>query len=132
MKDVVLLDLGDTLIQYYTRSEFPGILKQAITGIQEYLSGEGLLNVSTKSIWQKVEEENYEAKDHSVRPLEGRLIRIFQLDNPTDEIMMTACRHFLKPIFAIAHCYDDVLPVLGKLDQMGVRKVITRLGRLLL
>ena len=124
MKEVVLLDLGDTLIQYYTRAEFPGILKQAIAGIQEYLSGEGLLNVSTESVWQRVDEENYEARDNSVRPLEDRLTRIFQLHNPADETIMTACRHFLKPIFAIAHCYEDVLPALRKLDQMGIRKAI--------
>ena len=124
MKSVFLFDLGGTLLQYYTRDEFPGILRQAIAEVQDYLRGEGLLNVSTESIWRRVEEENCESKDYSVRPLEGRLTRIFQLNNPTDEVIMTACGHYMKPIFAIARRYEDVLPVLQKLSEMGVRRAI--------
>ena len=124
MKSVILFDLGNTLLRYYSRAEFPEILKQAIANVQNYLRAEGLLNVSPESAWQRVEEENYEAEDYSVRPLEGRLTRIFQLENPADEIIITACRHFMKPIFAVAHRYEDVLPVLQKLGDMGIRRVI--------
>jgi len=124
MKKVVLFDLGNTLIQYYGRAEFPDILKQAIGGVQEYLRDEGIPNPSTESIWQRVEEDNHEVEDHRVRPLEGRLIRIFQLDNPSDEVVMGACRRFMKPIFAIARRYDDALPVLKELGEMGIRRAI--------
>lgn len=116
MKNVVLLDLGGTLVQYYDRSEFPGILEQAIAEVQDYLHREDLLNVSSESIWQKMEEENHESKDHAVRPLEERLVRIFQLDNSArNDLAMAICRCFMKPIFALAHRYDDVLPVLQEL-----------------
>jgi len=37
MKDTVLFDLGNTLVYYFERHEFPGILKQAITEVQNYL-----------------------------------------------------------------------------------------------
>ncbi|MFC1715712.1 HAD family hydrolase [Candidatus Poribacteria bacterium] len=124
MKNAILFDLGNTLLRYYSRSEFPGILRQAIIGVQGYLRQEGLLGVSAESVWQRVEAENYEAEDYSVRPMEGRLTRIFQLENPTNEVIMTACRHFMKPIFAIAHRYEDVLPALQKLGAMGTRKAI--------
>ena len=124
MKNVILFDLGDTLIRYYTRAEFPGILRQAISGVQDYLREAGLLTASPESIWRRVEEENHEARDHSVRPLEGRLTRIFQLDDPADETIMTASRRVMEPIFAIAHLYEDALPVLQKLGEMGVRRVI--------
>jgi hypothetical protein len=36
MKNTVLFDLGGTLAQYFERFEFPGILKQAITEVQNY------------------------------------------------------------------------------------------------
>jgi len=117
MKNIVLFDLGGTLVRYYERSEFPGILKQAITQVQDYLSEVDFLNVSPESIWRRVEEEDHEGKDYSVRPLEERLARIFQLDSSyrSNELMMAMCRRFTKPIFALAHRYDDVLPVLREL-----------------
>ena len=126
MKKVILFDLGNTLVRYYVRSEFPGILDQAITGIQKYLRGGGLLNLSSEAIWQRVEEEDHEAKDHAVRPLEERLIRIFQLDSSaiSSEVVMDMCRCFMKPIFAVAHRYDDVVPVLQELGERGYRKAI--------
>ncbi len=124
MKKIILFDLGNTLLRYYSKAEFPEILAQAIANVQSYLRAKGLLNVSPESVWQRVEQERHGAKDHSVRPLEGRLTRIFQLDSPTDETITAACRHFMKPIFAIAHRYEDVLPVLQKLGCMGMRRGI--------
>lgn len=121
-----MLDLGGTLVQYYERSEFPDILKQAITGVQGYLREVGLLDVSSESIWQRVEEEDHEAKDYSVRPLEERLARIFQLDSSarSDELMIAICRCFMKPIFPLARRYDDVLPVLRELRSRGFTMAI--------
>lgn len=126
MKNTVLFDLGGTLAQYYDRSEFPGILKQAITEVQDYLRGQNILNVSTESTWQRVKEEDYEAEDYSVRPLEKRLARIFQIDNRarSDELMMALCRCFMKPIFARGRCYEDALPVLQELRLGGLRRAI--------
>jgi len=124
MKNVILFDLGNTLVQYYEKSEFPGILKQAIAEVQNYLHKQCLLNVSPESIWQRVEEEDYEAKDYSVRTLEGRLTKIFQLDDPTDETTEAICRCFMNPIFATARRYEDVLPVLQELESRGIRKAI--------
>jgi len=38
MKSTVLFDLGGTLARYFEKSEFPEILKQAITEVQNYLA----------------------------------------------------------------------------------------------
>ena len=98
MKDVILFDLGNTLLRYYTRNEFPEILREAIAEVQNYFHKAGLLKVSEESIWRRVEEENHEAKDNSVRPMEGRLTRIFQLDDSDEEIIMEAVPVFSKAV----------------------------------
>lgn len=116
MREFVLFDLGNTLVSYYEIPDFPPILRAAIGEV------EGLLG--TKAEWERVAAENFEAKDCQVRPLEGRLSRIFP-DSPwSEELSDEACRRFMRPIFAIAHVYDDVLPTLAALREGGVRTAI--------
>ena len=73
VKDAVLLDLGNTLVHYYQRREFPGILREAIGSVQSELARRGLLRVAPEKVWNRVPVEDHEAGDHRVRPLEGRL-----------------------------------------------------------
>lgn len=120
-KKVILFDLGNTLIQYYERGEFPEILKQAIDGVYAFLNSQNLCSVTTQEFWQMVKKEDYEAKDYSVRTLEGRLSRIFGLDNLSEEILMSMCRCFMKPIFDIAKIYDDTIPILKMLKAYGYK-----------
>jgi len=77
-------------------------------------------------MWQRVRQENYESKDYRVRPLEERLIRIFQLDTSTlfDELIMTLCRCFMRPIFTRGRCYEDTLPTLQELRSRGFKTAI--------
>jgi putative hydrolase of the HAD superfamily len=125
MKNTVLFDLGNTLVQYYTSSESPTVIGQSIIQAQAYLRQKGLLNVSPETMWRGVENENYEAPDYRVRPLEGRLARIFQLDPTESPAFVTAvCRQFLKPIFALGHCYEDTQPTLEALRAKGFRTAI--------
>lgn len=126
MKNTVLFDLGGTLVYYFVRSEFPEILRQAITEVENYLRQKGLLSISPEAIWQRVKDEDHEARDYQVRPLEERLIRIFQLDDlsPSNSLIMAMCRSFMKPIFARAYCYEDALPTLRELRSKGLRSAI--------
>lgn len=126
MKDIILFDLGNTLVRYYERDDFPDILHQAIKEVWNFLAKKGLLGVSPEQMWAGVKEENHEEKDYSIRNLEDRLIRIFQLDNTSlpPQIMDNMCRCFMKPIFAIAKVYDDVLPVLCELEKRNISQVI--------
>jgi len=124
MKKIILFDLGNTLVRYYERAEFPGILEQAINRVQDYLREADLLEVSPDSVWKRVGEENHESPDYAVRPMANRLARIFHLDPEDDRLMMAVCRRFMEPIFALAYRYDDTLPVLKELGEMGVRKAI--------
>ena len=115
-KEFVLFDLGNTLASYYALPDFPPILRAAI-GETERFAG-------TKAQWERVAAEDFEAKDFQVRPLEGRLQRIFPDAAWTETRALEACRCFMKPIFALARVYDDVLPTLGALRAGGIKTAI--------
>jgi putative hydrolase of the HAD superfamily len=125
VRDAVLFDLGNTLARYYGRPEFPAILEEAIGATQNYLRDRGLLSVSNDVMWRRVSEEDYEAEDHRVRPLERRLARIFELDlDSTVDAGMAVCRAFMKPIFARGHRYEDALPSLRELRMRGLKTAV--------
>jgi putative hydrolase of the HAD superfamily len=132
VKKAVLFDLGGTLVEYYTRAEFPGILEEAIGEVEGYLRHLDLFHVPPEAVWQRVRDEDHEAGDHRVRPLERRLIRIFQ---PSDancavaqpvsaDLVAEMCRRFLEPIFGRGRRCDDALPVLQRLRTAGLRTAI--------
>ena len=116
VKDVVLFDLGNTLARYYEMRDFPGVLKAAVGEVECFLD--------VSADWSQVEAENFESKDFCVRPLEGRLSRIFSEIAWSEATSMEACRRFMRPIFALAHLYEDVLPILNTLRAQGVRTAI--------
>ena len=122
----ILFDLGNTLVQYFNREEFAEILVQAVTEVQDYLSGVGLLAVSEEEMWAQVRLEDYENKDYSVRPLEDRLSRIFRIETAvlSEELSVSMCRRFMKPIFATGKTYEDTNPALQGLRERGFRLAI--------
>jgi putative hydrolase of the HAD superfamily len=132
MKKAVLFDLGGTLVEYYTRAEFPRILEEAIGEVEGYLRHLDMLRVTSQALWQRVRDEDHEAGDHRVRPLEGRLIRIFQLDDTNrtvaqpmgGDLVVELCWRFLKPIFARGRRYGDAHPVLQRLRAAGLHTAI--------
>jgi putative hydrolase of the HAD superfamily len=125
MRNTVLFDLGNTLIRYFFKSEFPGILEKSIAEVQSYLGRQGVLTTVDDGLWQRVEAENHEAPDDQVRPLEGRLLRIFQLDpEPAPVATAAMCRRFLSPFFATARRYEDTLPTLQELKARGFKTAI--------
>ena len=120
MKDTVLFDLGNTLVRYWQKAEFDGILRQSIGDVRNYLDKCDLLYVSAKEMWRQVDAENHEAHDGRVRPLEGRLRRIFSLEPEVGpEVMEAMCHCFLQPFFARAKRYEDTLPTLAALKAEG-------------
>ena len=122
MAEAILFDLGNTLVRYFDREEFPAILRAGILGVRAALEERGILRVDPEAMWEGVHAEDHEAEDHRVRPLEGRLARIFQLE--PDEMAGVAdelCRRFTAPIFARGRCYEDTLPTLQALRAAGYR-----------
>jgi len=126
MKKAVLFDMGNTLVRYYRRQEFPDILRAAVRGAGEHLIEQGLLRGWSDEIWERVRQEDYEAADHRVRPLADRLEQIFGLSPAVRAAKLddTLCRRFLTPIFAVGRVYDDTPAALELLRARGFRTAI--------
>jgi putative hydrolase of the HAD superfamily len=125
VKNAILFDLGNTLVRYFHRPEFPAVLQQGITNVQVYLERQGVLRVTAESMWRRVQQEDHELPDHRVRPLEGRLARIFELDADRERNMMPAlCRRFSQPALDRGQRYEDTLPTLEALRARGYRMAI--------
>lgn len=122
MKPILLLDLGETLVQYYNREQGPPLLWKCILSAQKELERSGHRTPSDSAIARGFATENYEAPNSRVRPLRKRLGRIFAIQNQLSvEDWDPICRSFLGPIFSIAKIYDDTLPVLDELRSEGYR-----------
>lgn len=122
----LLFDLGNTLVRYWERHEFPGLLRTGIEGVRDLLAEQGLLAVSAEAMWRSVEAEDYGLPDHRVRPLEGRLSRIFELDAMvcTEPLLEEMCARFLAPMFARGSLYEDAVPTLEAAWERGLRTAI--------
>jgi putative hydrolase of the HAD superfamily len=125
-KTTILFDLGGTLVHYYERSEFPAILEQAIVQAQSLLEKKSLLTVTHDVVQARMRKEDHESPDNRSRPLEDRLIRIFDIDASarTDELVPEMCRYFMRPIFTRGRCYEDTFSVLHELRLKGFRTAI--------
>lgn len=124
-KTAVLFDLGNTLVHYWLRPSFPQVLQESLASARALLDEYGIGHVSDDVLRQRARGENYEAADDRVRPLEGRLKRIFQLDDAqAGEVMDSLIDRFLQPFFARARRYDDTLPALEQIKAAGLRTAI--------
>ena len=125
-KAAVLFDLGNTLVRYWERHEFPGLLRSGIAAVRGYVDEQGLLRVPAEVMWRNVEAEDHGTPDHRVRPLEGRLVRIFDLDAAicTESLLETMCALFLAPMFARGSLYEDAIPTLEAARAKGLRTAI--------
>ncbi|MDX9974248.1 MAG: HAD family hydrolase [FCB group bacterium] len=108
MKPIVLFDLGQTLVDYFTRTQFPPLVEEGIAAAGRVLGREPSHEVFAG--------ENKEAPDGTVRPLAERLSRIFGIDASG-----AACDAFTACLIAPGKLYDDTLPVLDELRGRGYR-----------
>jgi putative hydrolase of the HAD superfamily len=122
VKKAVIFDLGNTLVSYYSRREFPVILREAIENCSEELASRGVTIPDEQSIWLRVKEQDHGSPGNKVYPLGVRLSAIFGV---TDAVLLDElCIEFMRPIFRSARLHDDAKPTLKALREMGVRTAI--------
>jgi FMN phosphatase YigB (HAD superfamily) len=124
MKSTILLDMGNTLVRYYRRDEFPGVLRRAVEAVRLRLAESGRPVADEEKVARRIEVEDPNPDSPRVKPLEGRLSRIFEVpedDTATVELM---CRAFMGPIFELGIVYDDVPGALADLRARGLRLAI--------
>jgi putative hydrolase of the HAD superfamily len=117
MMRAVLFDLGNTLVRYYSRDEFPSILRECLRAAADAAQYK---EADFESLFKKALELNHEADDFAVRLLEDRIICLFPTCSRTDEIAMSRiCRAFMGPIFSRARIEADAHKVLDELRSRG-------------
>jgi len=116
-----LFDLGNTLVSYYSRDEFPMVLAECIGRCTQLLLGKGV-SFRDDGLWGRVKDQYHEPPDDRVRPLEDRLGCIFGVDD--GETVNALCGAFLEPIFELAVLHGDVKPTLVELRLKGIKTAI--------
>lgn len=125
MTAAILFDLGNTLVSYYRRDQFSEILDRAIRHVSAELEARGIASVDHEAAYARAVAENREAEDLRVKPMIGRLQRIFELSAADAKAHAEVlCRRFLEPIFACARVYEDTIATLERLKAQGYRTAI--------
>ena len=121
-KPILLFDLGNTLVEYFRPGGFTPVLWESIRLAGQALCAAGYPVPSDAELERRVAEENHEARNYRVRPLQRRLTRIFALRADADgQLMHAMSGAFMGPIFAVARRYDDTLDALSAWRRRGYR-----------
>lgn len=125
MTKAVLFDLGNTLAAYYRPAQFGPILASCVRSVLIELQSRGISCPNFDAALAAANSENREASDFRFSPMEDRLVRIFGLSEPASpDLLPELCRRFLEPIFAVGRVYEDTVPVLSALKNIGFMTAI--------
>jgi putative hydrolase of the HAD superfamily len=120
----ILFDLGNTLVGYYTSSEFPLVLRRCLRECGSAL-GHTEDRAREEDLFERALILNRERSDYAVRPLSTRLQELFGTDTSLDEASVRALgTAFLKPIFAMARPDPQAVPLLEALQGRGIKTAI--------
>ena len=120
----ILFDLGNTLVGYYTATEFPLVLRRCLRECARGL-GQSEDPARDEDLFERALLLNREQSDYAVRPLAARLQELFGPYQSLDESSASALgAAFLKPIFATARLNPEAVPVLEVLRSRGIKTAI--------
>ena len=120
----VLFDLGNTLVAYYRASDFAPILRESIDSVCDFLAERKSVVADRDRAFEHALELNLEDPGYRVRPLVGRLIKIFSEHELVDADLSAMCDIFLRPIFRLATLDAHALPTLAAIRRKGIRTAI--------
>jgi HAD superfamily hydrolase (TIGR01509 family) len=118
----VLFDLGNTLVSYYTTSDFLPVLRQSVLECMRILPPQWHLDEDR--LLQKAQALNVERSDHAVWPLAERLAVLFGCEIFPSALQERLTAAFLNPIFATAVPDPAALSVLAALRAARVSTAI--------
>jgi len=122
--DAILFDLGNTLVSYYQRDQFPIILRESLSGVL-MAAGVSSHQVDLDDLLQAALRLNREREDHMVWPLSERLHTLMKEYRPAQALPMeTMVEAFLQPIFQCAHLDKDATTILDELRKRSIRTAI--------
>jgi FMN phosphatase YigB (HAD superfamily) len=120
----ILFDLGNTLVSYYTSSQFPAILRKCLHECIAAL-GSAESTHDLDEVCGRAQRLNQERTNLAVNPLRNRLRELFGQDVSLDDVTLDRlCDAFLKPIFAMARRDPSAKGVLGSLRSQGIKTAI--------
>lgn len=119
----VLFDLGNTLVRYYQREEFPGILRQCLYSAAD-ATGQPASGPEHDELFQKARRLNPEAKDFKVRHLADRIEELFPTCTDDPARLDRVLRAFMTPIFATARRDPAAHSCLDELRRRGIKLAI--------
>lgn len=120
----VLFDLGNTLVGYYTSTEFPSVLRRCLRQCLEE-RGRSCDAGREEALFERALRLNPERADFAVRPLGDRLRELFDGQGALDDdALANLTGAFLKPIFAMGQRYSQTPIVLEWLRRRGVKTAI--------
>jgi HAD superfamily hydrolase (TIGR01509 family) len=122
----ILLDHGNTLVDYFGRADQPVVLASALACVHASLQKMGIDPQGQAPRSFDHPSSARDPDDHRVIPLEDRLAEVYPYIFPrlSGDQIEAICLAFMQPIFERAKLSEDSLPTLIRLKAAGLRTAI--------
>ncbi len=120
----LLVDLGGTLIDLFGHTSPGQVLPRSLEGASQVVREAGFCSPPITVLESRWNMRRQDPNDTEVRPLEDRLSFTFNIDLSESTVLFSACRAFMRPLFAQTRVFEDTLPLLHHARAHGIRTII--------